>query len=646
MTNTIDSDKNVIELYNKLKKNIEAYHPSGNMTMIDKAFKMASNAHKGQCRKSGEPFIIHPLSVAIILAELRLDKETIAAALLHDVVEDTKITSLDIENVFGREVMFLVEGVTKLAKFSNEVTKEEVKLESFRKLILAMSEDIRVIIIKLADRLHNMQTLEFQSYEKQLEISNETMDLYSPIAQRLGISVIKIKLEDLALKYLFPKEYQEIKEKIIETKNERDKNIDEIIKKIKINMDDACLNVQIRSEMKHMFSIYRKMINKMKTLDEIYDIFAIKIIVDSVKDCYIVMGLLHNVYKPIPGRFKDYIAIPKENMYQSLHTTLISDDGTLFEVQIKTKEMDDIAKFGILANWKYGEKGVDAKEIYKSQKEKSYWLSQILEWQKDNTDNHEFINLVKSDFNIFSETISCFTPKGDVKQLLKGSTVIDFAYAIHSDIGNKAYKAFVNGKEKNVDYVLNSGDRVEIIIKEGNGPNADWLNFVKTSNAKNKIRKQFKEIKKNHISDMKSIEFQKDNGFRLARCCCPVLGDDVIGVITHNRGAVVHRLNCSNIREMENADEKKTINLTWDDLIDRNYYRTRLVIVIEAKTERIAELFKFIYLNEIKINVMNILYKEKSIEINTAFLIESKKKLQTIINKIDMLEYVITVERV
>ena len=637
------NETKVRNLYNKLKKIIGTYHPSDNMTMIDKAFNIANNAHKGQCRKSGEPFIIHPLAVAIILANLKLDKETIAAALLHDVVEDTEVTNADIEAVFGHEVMFLVDGVTKLAKLSTEATKEEIKLESFRKLILATAEDIRVIIIKLADRLHNMQTLEFQTHSKQLEIANETMDIYSPIAQRLGISVLKIELEDLAFKYLFPNEYREIKTKISETSKERNKHIGKIVKRIKVNLGDAEIDAEVNSEMKHLFSIYRKMINKMKTIDEIYDIFAIKIIVDNVKDCYVVMGLLHSIYKPIPGRFKDYIAIPKENMYQSLHTTLISDDGTLFEVQIRTKEMDDIANYGILANWKYGEKGVDAKEVLKSQKEKSYWLNQILEWQKDITDNHEFINLVKSDFNIFTEIISCFTPKGDVKQLPKGSTVIDFAYAIHSDIGNKACKALVNGKERNIDYILKSGDRVDIIIdKNSKGPSLEWLRFVKTSNAKNKIKKWYKEINKEKTETVLTDNIK----YKLAKCCLPIFDDDIVGVITQKRGVIVHRANCENVINGLRVDDLKIVNMTWNALILRERYSAKVLVIIENDNDNVLKVLEYMAKNHVEIRSLNVECKQLLLEMRMSLMIVDKITLQNLLVKLCGLQYVLKAERI
>lgn len=489
----MDSNVMLENMYDELVENIKSYHPvSDDITIIRKAFEVAREAHDGQVRKSGEPFFIHPIQVAIILAELKLDKETIVAALLHDVVEDTSVTKEDIERIFGKEVAFLVDGVTKLTQISTELSKAERKQESFRKLILATAEDIRVIIIKLADRVHNMRTLQFQKPYKQIEISNETMDIYCPIAQRLGISVLSTELEDLSFSYLFPKEYKEILSKI--SLVEQEKGMESTIEEIKEKLNQADIAFQIRYEMKHLFSIYRKMVNRHKTIEEMYDIGAIKIIVNSVEECYLILGILHNFYTPIPNRFKDYIAMPKENRYQSLHTTVISKTGKRFEVQIKTKEMDLVAKFGVLSHWKYGESGVDAKSISKSQREKSIWLKQILEWQQEITNNSEFMDLVKDDLNLFSEKISCFTPKGDVKNLQKGSTVVDFAYAVHTDIGNKVIGALVNGKKRAVDYVLNTGDFVEIITSEGiTGPRKDWLEFVKTSNARNKIKHWYRD---------------------------------------------------------------------------------------------------------------------------------------------------------
>jgi len=481
------------KLYDRMIQNLQMYHPAAkNSKAIRKAFETARAAHAGQVRKSGEPFIIHPLEVAIILSELRLDKETIIAALLHDVVEDTLLTTEDIKNEFGEEIMFLVDGVTKLSRMSSSVSKAEMKLESFRKLIMAAATDIRVIIIKLADRLHNMRTLQFQKPEKQIEVAAETMDLYSPIAQRLGISVLSTEMEDLAFSYLFPEEFKQISYKL--SKMNHDRGMENIISEIDRELGNDGFRFELRYERKHLFSIYRKMINRQKTLEEMYDISALKIITGSKRDCYLILGMLHCFFTPVPNRFKDYIAVPKENMYQSLHTTLVSKGGRRFEVQIKTKEMDSIAKFGVLAHWKYGESNIDAKEISKGQMEKSIWLKQILEWQRDITNNTEFIELVKGDFDLFSETISCFTPKGDVKRLQKGSTAVDFAYAIHSDIGDSMIGVFVNSAKREPDYVLQNGDCVEILTAQDSaGPQKEWLAFVKTSNAKNKIKKHFRD---------------------------------------------------------------------------------------------------------------------------------------------------------
>lgn len=485
------------ELYEKLIKQIESYHPSSDFTMVKKAYEAAREAHATQFRKSGEPFFIHPLNVALILANLKLDKETIMAALLHDVVEDTAVTREDLEDEFGSEVAFLVDGVTKLSDFSKysskeEVTKEEIKQESFRKLIMAMSEDIRVILIKLADRLHNMRTLEFQKPDRQIDISKETMDMFCPIAKRLGISIVQTELQDLSMQYIYPEAYRNILCNIKETDNKRKIFVNRITAEIYAGLAEADVTAEVIYAIKHTFSIYRKMINKNKTLEEMYDIYALKVIVESVRDCYVALGVLHDLYKPVPGRFKDFVALPKDNMYQSLHTTLVAPDGTKFEVQIKTREMHEVATYGILAYWKYGMPGKDIRTVSNSQKEKAEWLERILEWQQEITDTSEFIDLVKQDFNLFSETIYCFSPKGEAKALPKGSTAIDFAYAIHSDIGNYAARCVINGKVCPMETVLNNGDQIEIITDDNqDGPVREWIHFVKTGTAKNKIRKWF-----------------------------------------------------------------------------------------------------------------------------------------------------------
>lgn len=494
------------ELYKELIDSIKKYHPSDDISMVEKAYKIAQDAHEGQCRKSGEPYIIHPICVAIILAELELDKESIVAGLLHDVVEDTVMTLDDLTREFGAEVALLVDGVTKLTQISwdvdssKEASKVDIQAENLRKMFLAMAKDIRVILIKLADRLHNMRTLKFMKPEKQKEKAKETMDIFAPIASRLGISKIKTELDDLSLKYLHPDVYKDLSEKLSLSREKREAFINTIKGEVSKHMVEAGIEAEIQGRVKHLFSIYKKMVNQDKTLDQVYDIFAVRILVDSVKDCYAALGVIHEMYKPIPGRFKDYIAMPKPNMYQSLHTTLIGSNGQPFEIQIRTYEMHRTADYGIAAHWKYKEKGSGQADI-KDEEAKLSWLRQILEWQKDMADNREFLSLLKNDLDLFSDSVYCFTPNGDVKNLPAGSNPIDFAYSIHSAVGNKMVGARVNGKLVTIDYVIQNGDRIEIITSQNSkGPSRDWLNLVKSTQAKNKINQWFKaELKEDNI---------------------------------------------------------------------------------------------------------------------------------------------------
>ena len=492
-------------LYNKLIETIRQYHPSSDLSDIERAYKVAKEAHEGQFRKSGEPYIIHPLCVAIILAELELDKESIIAGLLHDVVEDTVMTSEDVAREFGDEVALLVDGVTKLTQLNYQHDKIEVQAENLRKMFLAMAKDIRVIMIKLADRLHNMRTMQYQSPAKQVEKSRETMDIYAPIAHRLGISKIKVELDDLSMKYLMPDTYNDLVKQVDINRPGREAFIKSIIKEVGMHISNAGIEAEIDGRVKHFFSIYRKMVNQNKTLDQIYDIFAVRIKVDTVKDCYAALGVIHEMYKPIPGRFKDYIAMPKPNMYQSLHTTLIASNGQPFEVQIRTYEMHRIAEYGIAAHWKYKEGKTG--ESDKSEEAKLSWLRQILEWQRDKSDNKEFLSSIKNDLNLFSDSVYCFTPTGDVKTLPAGSNPIDFAYSIHSAVGNKMVGARVNGKLVNIDYEIKNGDRIEIITSQNSkGPSRDWLSMVKSTQARNKINQWFKqELKEDNIIKGKEL---------------------------------------------------------------------------------------------------------------------------------------------
>ena len=493
-------------LYQDLIRSIRKYHPSDDISQIEKAYKIAREAHKDQKRKSGEPYIIHPLCVAIILADLELDKETIIAGILHDVVEDTIMTLGEVEKEFGAEVALLVDGVTKLTQLSWSMDKVEIQAENLRKMFLAMAKDIRVILIKLADRLHNMRTLQYMKPEKQKEKARETMDIYAPIAHRLGISKIKVELDDLSLKYLQPEVYYDLAEKISLRKDAREAFVQSIVDEVSDHIREAGIEARVDGRVKHFFSIYKKMVNQDKTLDQIYDLFAVRIIVETVKDCYAALGVIHELYKPIPGRFKDYIAMPKPNMYQSLHTTLIGSTGQPFEIQIRTYEMHRTAEYGIAAHWKYKESG-SGKIAAGDEAAKLSWLRQILEWQREADNSKEFLNMVKGDLDLFSDSVYCFTPTGDVKNLPSGSTPIDFAYSIHSAVGNKMVGARVNGKLVNIDYVIQNGDRIEIITSQNSkGPSRDWLSLVKSTQARNKINQWFKtELKEDNITKGKEM---------------------------------------------------------------------------------------------------------------------------------------------
>ncbi|MCD8110062.1 MAG: bifunctional (p)ppGpp synthetase/guanosine-3',5'-bis(diphosphate) 3'-pyrophosphohydrolase [Clostridiales bacterium] len=517
------------ELYAQLISSIHKYHPSEDLTLVNKAYQLARDAHADQVRKSGEPYIIHPLYVAIILAELEMDKETIVAGLLHDVVEDTVLTDDEITEQFGAEVALLVDGVTKLGQLSYDADKVEVQAENLRKMFLAMAKDIRVIIIKLADRLHNMRTLQYMKPEKQREKARETMDIYAPIAQRLGISKIKIELDDLALKYLEPDAYYNLVKQVAERKSVREEHINSLVSEVSQIILEAGIRASIMGRAKHFFSIYKKMVNQNKTLDQIYDLFAIRIIVEDVKDCYAALGVIHEHYTPIPGRFKDYIAMPKPNMYQSLHTTLIGPEGRPFEIQIRTEEMHRTSEYGIAAHWKYKE--ANNGNAIGGEEEKLSWLRQILEWQQGTTDNREFMSLLKTDLDLFSDTVFCFTPNGDVKSLPMGSTTIDFAYSIHSAVGNKMVGAKVNGKLVPIDYRICNGDQIEVVTSANSkGPSRDWLNIVKSPQARNKINQWFRhEFKEENILRGKEmlLNYCKAKGINSADISKPVYKEKV-----------------------------------------------------------------------------------------------------------------------
>ena len=494
---TQDECRNLDELIATMVR----YHPEANVELVEKAYHFAEKAHEGQFRKSGEPYFIHPLTVAGILAKLMLDAPTIAAGLLHDTVEDCEgVTSEVIEKEFGQEVAQLVDGVTKLKRL-DFTSKADQQAESIRKMILAMSKDIRVVLIKLADRMHNMRTLKSQPVESQRRIAQETLDIYAPLAHRLGVYKIKQELEDLCLRYLDPEGYQNLIIKVGMKRAEREESIKTVMQTLSDKLNEMHMHFEIAGRPKHFYSIYRKMVLQQKPFEQIFDLIAIRVLVDSVQDCYSVLGIVHTLWKQVPNRFKDYISMPKPNMYQSLHTTVVGDNGMPFEVQIRTYEMHRVAEYGIAAHWRYKE----GKQVADSLDNKLYWLRQILDWQNDTRDSEEFIKSLKVD--LFSDEIFVFTPTGEFIDLPKGATPIDFAYRIHSAVGNKCVGAKVNGRIVTLDTPLNTGDFVEIITQQNSkGPSRDWLKIVKTSQAKAKIRQFYKkELKEENIANGKQM---------------------------------------------------------------------------------------------------------------------------------------------
>ena len=545
--------------------------------IIEKAYNFASEAHKSQKRESGEPYIIHPIDVAEILAELGMDTNTIAAGLLHDVLEDTDCTYKEMSDMFNEEIASLVNGVTKLGKIEYK-SKQEQQADNVRKMLLAMAKDIRVIIIKLADRLHNMRTLKFMPKEKQKLKAKETLDIYAPLAHRLGMSKIKWELEDLSFRYLHEEEYYDLVRQIAEKRVEREAYISSIIDDLYKNLEESGIDSDIEGRPKHFYSIYRKMVNKNKTIEQIFDLTAIRILVNSVKDCYGVLGIVHTIYKPIPGRFKDYIAMPKPNMYQSLHTTVIGPQGKTFEIQIRTFDMHKTAEYGIAAHWKYKE-GDAGEDKEKGFEKKLAWLRDMLEWQKETSDAEEFMEGFKID--LFSDEIFVFTPKGVVINLASGSTPIDFAYRIHTDVGNRCIGAKVNGKIVPLDYKLKTGEIVEIITSQSaKGPNMDWLNIAKSNQAKSKIKSWLKKAKKdeniNKGKELLEKELRKqgvilseitkgDSYERLAKRYNIHNSDDIyaaVGVGSISASAFVSRLKEENLGDkVKQSDEEIAKNI-------------------------------------------------------------------------------------
>ncbi len=475
--------------YNQLLEKLRKHNPGADLGLLDRAFHLADESHQNQKRKSGEPFVIHPVAVASMLADMEMDLPSIIAGMLHDVVEDTPVTLEQIQEIFGEEIAYLVDGVTKLKRIPTS-TKEELQAENLRKMFLSMASDIRVIVIKLVDRLHNMRTLQYVNTDSQITKARETLEIYTPLAHRLGMTKIKWELEDLCFKYLEPEAYRELEGQIHQKRHEREDYIKQVLDTIRKKLVDAGINAFLDGRPKHFYSVHKKMIRQSKSLEQIFDLLAIRVIVDTVQECYTVLGIIHELYTPMPGRFKDYIAMPKPNMYQSLHTTMIGPEGQPFEAQIRTWEMHKTAEIGIAAHWKYKEAQNGRKN---SMDGKLEWVRNLLDNQKEIEDPNAFAETFKMD--LFTDEVFVFTPKGDVKCLPKGSTPIDFAYAIHSAVGNNMIGARINGEIKPLNYKLQTGEFVEIITSSqtGRGPSRDWLSIVKSSEAKSKIRQWFKK---------------------------------------------------------------------------------------------------------------------------------------------------------
>ncbi len=713
---------------NELKKRIQRYYPDlEDWALVEKAYRYSVEAHSGQLRESGESYIIHPLGVAMILTELELDLVTIIAGLLHDVVEDTEITLEKIREEFGDEVASLVDGVTKLSRL-DFTSKEEQQAETLRKMFIAMAQDIRVVLIKLADRTHNLRTLRYLNTSKQKEIARETLEIYAPLAHRLGIYMIKWELEDLAFRYMQPSEYFQLVDKLAKKRRERENFINRIIWILQDYLSEASIEAEIQGRPKHLFSIYNKMKSQGKDLNEIYDLTAIQIIVYTVKDCYHTLGIVHTIWKPIPGRFKDFIAMPKPNMYQSLHTTVFAAENELAEIQIRTWDMHRTAEYGIAAHWRYKEKVKDSGEV----DDKLTWLRQLLEWQHDYRDARDFIKDLKGD--LFTDEVFVFTPKGDVIDLPAGSVTLDFAYKIHTDIGNHCTGARVNGRLVPLEYQLKTGDMVEVITSKQGSPSRDWLKLVKTSQAKSKIRTWFKkerreeniekgremiereirrvnveqrillnnelleeaghsfnlmsvedlyaavgyggvsvhqvlsrlreEYNRRHkdkeqaaaLPEFKPVKHAKQASpgvsiqgmdnllMRVARCCNPLPGDEIVGLVTRGRGVSIHRSDCPNLKQYRD-DSSRLLEAHWEGEPGTSY-----PVEIEVNANDRKNLLTDIMatVNESKIEVTAVSARSSQNQeatIHLTLVVRDQVHLDQIMSKINKIKDVYNVQR-
>ena len=672
---------------NEYVERLLGYNPNYDAQLLQRAYETAEKYHRGQKRKSGEDYIIHPMAVGIILADLGMDEGSIAASLLHDVLEDTDYTLEQMEKDFGKEIAGLVDGVTKL-KNINYRSKEEEQAENIRKMFFAMTKDIRVLLIKLADRLHNLRTINYQTPQKIREKCQETLDIYAPLAARLGIYAFKFEMEDIAFKNLEPEAYEELDLEMKKRQVNRQGAIDEVIIDVHSLLGGTDIKYEIYGRQKHYYSIYKKMVYQNRQLDEIFDLTAVRIIVDSVKDCYGVLGAVHTQWTPIPGRFKDYIAMPKTNRYQSLHTTVIAKSGNPFEIQIRTKEMHRVAEYGIAAHWKYkeGRIGFDDDET------KLAWLRQTLEWQQELKDPEEFMETVKMD--LFSNQVFVFTPKGDVMELPAGSTPLDFAFKVHTDVGGKCVGAKVNGKMVPINYELQNGEIVSIITSSNAKPSLDWLKIVKTNSAKNKIRQYLKreakaqtpektaaekvkeakeealqkeleriaEEQRKEKEEAKRLEQAKKKApertegvrvkgvenllIRYAKCCSPVPGDDIIGYTTKGRGVSIHRKDCGNIVSLPEHERARLIPVSWIYDESSPNFNAAMTLVAEDRKGLMSDISKTCTDMDININGLN-LKKDKAgmVVVDMTLSIANTGDILKVISKMKQIKGVVDVYR-
>ncbi len=722
-----------LQLKEDLLKYLKSQGKNYDLELIGRAYDTAAVQHENQFRKSGEPYIIHPVETAKILAELGMDDQTVISGLLHDVVEDTDYTDEDLKENFGEDVALLVDGVTKLGSLVVE-TKEEAQAENMRKMFLAMSRDIRVLIIKLADRLHNMRTIDFMPPKKIEEKSRETLEIYAPLANRLGMFNMKFELEDIALKHLEPEFYADLARQINQRKEQREEQIAIIIQQLNAQLEETDIEYEVYGRSKHFYSIYKKMRDKHKQLDEIFDLLAIRVLVNTVRDCYAVLGVVHTMWGPVPGRFKDYIARPKSNMYQSLHTTVFGPGGQPFEIQIRTYEMHRIAEYGIAAHWKYKE-GVKGEQ----EEVKLAWLRQALEWNKDADNSEDFMDTLRMDF--FSNQVFVYTPAGDIMELPAGSTPIDFAYKIHSNVGNKCIGAKINGRMVTLDHRLENGDIVEIVTSANSrGPTADWLKIAKSKNARNKIRQWLKKENKSENVEKGRIMFEryvrrkrydpeqllkaarmhkvaKDMNFpgvedmyssigyggtmmsrvlemvlktydaekeaelrrareirsfdkkeqpkkaqsvegvqvkgldnlltRLAKCCSPVPGDDIVGFITKGKGVTVHRRDCPNVKSLNLEDPDRFVEVSWGDISKQpRMFEADVTILGEDRKGMFADISKVCADMDVHITAVNgQSNNDNTAQITITLSITNVNQISQIMNRLRSIKGVIEARR-